>query len=238
MTELRHVMATATTTATAATAAAAANPVVPPRDHEHDDDTGTPTHRTVSYRVALPHPPTPRHEAGRAGDAAACRGCPTYVPSDEPHANFLPPPDDRLVAELSSAELHEVRKDSERMTARYDHLLQVLQDAKINEEYTFPSGTRRVVQTMDVLNAAHEVQRLLKLESNPCGLSFLSPSPRRPLTRSRPLRLRSLRISLPSLDASGLRRRALERSSKGCLVRSALARHCSSSAHREAVAVP
>jgi hypothetical protein len=51
-------------------------------------------------------------------------------------------------------------------------LVQVLQDAKINEEYTFPSGTRRVVQTMDVLNAAHEVQRLLKLESNPCGLSF------------------------------------------------------------------
>jgi hypothetical protein len=127
MTELRHVMATATTAATAATVAAAANPVVPPRDHEHDDDTGTPTHRTVSYRaaVALPHPPTPGHEAGRGGDAAACRGCPTYVPSDEPHTNFLPPPDDRLVAELSSAELHEVRKDSERMRARYDHLLQV-----------------------------------------------------------------------------------------------------------------
>jgi hypothetical protein len=47
-----------------------------------------------------------------------------------------------------------------------------MQEAKINEEYTFPNGKRRVVQTIDIINAAHEAQRLLRIGSKPCGLSF------------------------------------------------------------------
>jgi ABC-type glutathione transport system ATPase component len=50
--------------------------------------------------------------------------------------------------------------------------VQVMLEAKINEEYIFPDGTTRVVRTIDVVAAAHEQQRLLRTQNEPTGLSF------------------------------------------------------------------
>lgn len=109
------------------------------------------TLRTSSYRNALQLPPAsptsvatwppPSDSTLPAPTAAPAKatataytphevelddcGCPVYDPKDSPPKDFLPPPDDRLVIELTSAELHELRKDSKNVRARYEHLMKV-----------------------------------------------------------------------------------------------------------------
>lgn len=59
----------------------------------------------------------------------------------------------------------------------------MIAEAKINEEYIFPNGNKRVVRTIDVVAAAHEQGRLLRTENQPIGMSFdgLSISVERPV---------------------------------------------------------
>lgn len=54
-------------------------------------------------------------------------GCPDYVPSETLAKDFLPAPENRLVPELSSAELHELRKDSKALHERFEYISRVLE---------------------------------------------------------------------------------------------------------------
>jgi hypothetical protein len=67
---------------------------------------------------------TPAQQATGGGVGG---GCPEYIPTDNLTKDFLPTPENRLVPELSSAGLHELRKDTKALRERFEHISGVLQ---------------------------------------------------------------------------------------------------------------